>query len=103
MKKTLKHLCLAGIMAIMGSIYVNAQNPLWTFPGDYLLFDGPPDTQPLPIPPGASPGDEYTGQPAEFTHNAMPGPNGDPLFFIVDGVILKPPFGRLFFCSNQRK
>jgi hypothetical protein len=91
MKKSIKQLCLACIIALMGNIYVNAQNPLWTIPGNYLEFNGEIDMYPLPIPSDADPFDDYTGQAAEYTHNAMPGPNGNPLFFIVDGVVYSLP------------
>lgn len=87
MKKSIKQLCIACILALLGNIYVNAQNPIWTVPGNYLEFNGEIDTYPLPSPLDATPGDDYTGQPSVFVHNAMPGPNGNPLFFIVDGVV----------------
>jgi hypothetical protein len=89
MKKIIKCLIVIALISSSTINWVNGQNPIWSLPPSYYVF-GEGD-YPLPIPSDASPGEDYEGQPAAFTHNAMPGPNGNPLFFIVDGVVYSLP------------
>lgn len=83
MKNKIKQLSIAFALLMLGSFYVNAQNPFWTLPPNY--WDGD-IVFPLPA-PGASDNDHYDGTLADHAHNSIAKPNGEILFFVVDNVV----------------
>ena len=68
---------------LLGYYSLNAQNPNWTLPGQFLNHDIP-QLQNLPQPTGS---DVYQGDPADFVHSAYTNPFGEIQFFTVDEFV----------------
>lgn len=70
---------------------IKSQNQIWSLPPFYVNNDGNGnvDYDPLPAPGGQNLAgvDNYNGQPASFSHNAMQDKDGNLLFFVVDGKV----------------
>ena len=86
--KTTRLLKWIPIITIFTCTFFNrgqAQNHLWTFPGDYVDFSNPsPLPQPLPTDPLLDPSFVYDGASATHMHNAIGNQSGEIEFFIVD-------------------
>lgn len=67
------------------SLQAQQQSRLWSFPPNYIKYNPAPTPQ-IPLPQQTNTGD-YQGQAPAFSHNAAHAPNGDLLFFVVDGTI----------------
>jgi len=81
-------------LSIITQVTAQTQNSIVSLPPNFIQFSSTPPyfpSQPQPLPaPGGSSGFNmynYDAQEALFNHNAMQDINGNPLFFVVDGVV----------------
>jgi hypothetical protein len=73
----MKKLIFLFTMSVVLTLNSVSQNPLWSLPGGIYNFNNPGITL---LPTG-----DYTGDPAQFAHNAMHDAQGNLLFFVMDG------------------
>lgn len=77
-----KLLLILTTIFVMSSPGLNAQNPLWALPPNYISNSGP-----ISLPTVSTSEIGYYGDSATTVSNSMVDANGDLLFFIVDGMV----------------
>ena len=72
------------MLMISTPAHAQTQNDFWSLPPNYYVNSS---GSYLSLPTGPVPGQDYQGQAAMHSHNAMQDANGNLLFFVIDGYV----------------
>lgn len=75
---------ISAMLMISTPAHAQTQNDFWSLPPNYYVNSS---GSYLSLPTGPVPGQDYQGQAAMHSHNAMQDANGNLLFFVIDGYV----------------